>query len=115
MASTLPIMTPRYEYDVANRIHLALLKQFDETFAFSDKVLRRTDPTSVQLMSSAIWRLYLAFKDLKPFIRDQSVSDTEIRIRGIADALGEIRYEEMAICVHQNHPQQLPVNRKLVP
>jgi CHAD domain-containing protein len=97
MASTFPVTTPPYECDVANRIHLALLKRFDETFALSQKVLRRSDPSNLQLVSSAVRRLYLAFRDLKPFTADQCVFNTEIRIRGIADALGEIRYQDMAI------------------
>ena len=42
MASTLPITTPHYEHDVANRIHQRWLKRFDEMFALSYKVLRRT-------------------------------------------------------------------------
>ena len=108
IASTLPITTPCYEHDSENRIHLALLKRFDETFALSHKVLRRTDPGNVQLMGCAVRRLYLAFRDLKPFIGDQSVSGTEIKIRGIADALGEIRYQDAAILALEKVAPQAP-------
>ena len=105
MARSVPITT---HYENANRLHLALLKRFDETFALSHKVLRRTDPANVQLMSSAVRRLYLAFRDLKPFIGDQSVSNTAIKIRGIADALGEIRYQDMAILALEEVAPQTP-------
>ena len=59
-------------------------------------------------MSSAVRRLYLAFRDLKPFIADQCVSNTEVRIRGIADALGEIRYQDMAILALEEIAPQVP-------
>jgi len=48
-------------------------------------------------MSSAFRRLYLAISDLRPFITDHSLSSVEINIRRIADALDEIRYQDMAI------------------
>ena len=108
MASTFPITTPHYEHDVANGIHLVLLKRFEKTLALSHKVLRRTDPANVQFMSSAVQRLYLAFKDLKPLIADQCVSNTEVRIRDIADALSEIRCQNMAILALEEVTPQAP-------
>lgn len=108
MARTFSITVPPYDHGVTNRIHRALLQQFDETFALSHKVLRRTDAANIQLMSSAFRRLYLAISDLRPFITDHSLSSVEINIRGIADALDEIRYQDMAIQALEEVAPQTP-------
>jgi CHAD domain-containing protein len=97
MAQTFSIRVPHCDHYVSNRIHRALLQKFDETFALSHKVLRRTDSANIQLMSSAFRQLYLAINDLRPFITHQSLSGVEIKIRDIAGALGEIRFQDMAI------------------
>jgi CHAD domain-containing protein len=108
MARTFSITVPPDKHDVKNRIHRTLLQQFDETFALSHKVLRRTDPTNVQLMSSAFRRLFLAFSDLNPFVTDQSLVTIQINLRGIVDALGEIHYQDMAILALEEVASQAP-------
>ena len=97
MTTTFSITVPHYEHQSTNRTWRVLLREFDHAITLSDKVLRRTDHVDVRLMSSDFRRIYLAFSDLKPFITDKSLRSIEISVRSMADALGEICYQDMAI------------------
>ena len=107
MAATVSIPV-QLQHDITNRVQRGLLEQFDHTFAISDKALTRTDPGDVRQMSSAFRQLYLALSDLKPFITHESLLNFEISIRSIADALGEICYQDTAILALQEVAPQTP-------
>lgn len=107
MTKSLPFTALRYRPNASYRIHEGLLQQLDEAFALGQRELRR-DFTNVHLMSSAFRRLDLAFNDLRPFVTDQSPLTLQISIRGMADALGEIHCQDMAILALEEVAPQAP-------
>ena len=108
MTASLSITVPHYKHKTTNRIQRVLLRQFDHTITLSDKVLARTAHVDVRLMSSAFRQIYLAFSELKPFITDKSLRSIEISIRSMADALGEICYQDMAILALEEVALEIP-------
>ena len=108
MTSSFAVTVPHNEDDTTNSFLIVLLRQFDYRIKLSDKAIRQTGDGDVVLMSSAFRQLYMAFNDLRPFISNESLPCIEINIRSMADALGEICYQDMAILELEEVVPQTP-------
>src|SRR5262245_43535576 len=112
-------------YDAVHLIPKVLTEKFDQTFVFRRRAVASTDVDCIGAMSRASERLCLALNDFKPYLNQQRISFVEIKLRSIANAIGKIRNQDMAIValekvVLQTHPdiskavKHLIANRKQV-
>jgi CHAD domain-containing protein len=84
--------------DVASAgIKLVLLTRFGELSSFRDAALDWNDPEGVHSMRVASRRLRSALRDFTPYIRKQRLAPVLKQLRTIADALGEVRDQDVAI------------------
>jgi len=78
-------------------IKLVLLTRFDELCSFQAMALDWTDPEGVHSMRVASRRLRSALRDFMPYIRKRPLAPMLKQLRSIADALGEVRDQDVAI------------------
>jgi CHAD domain-containing protein len=78
-------------------IKLVLLTRFDELCSFQAMALDWTDPEGVHSMRVASRRLRSALRDFMPYIRKRPLAQMLKQLRSIADALGEVRDQDVAI------------------
>jgi CHAD domain-containing protein len=74
-----------------------LKTRFDEMCALRDRALVWSDPEGVHDMRVASRRLRGAAKDFAPYLRKRSLNDAMRHIRTLADTLGDVRDQDVAI------------------
>ena len=78
-------------------IRLVLLERFDEVLEFRDNALNWEDPEGVHSMRVASRRLRSALRDFSPYIKKRGMASTLTQIKSVADALGDVRDQDVAI------------------
>ncbi|HEU4869875.1 MAG TPA: CHAD domain-containing protein [Pyrinomonadaceae bacterium] len=78
-------------------IKLVLLTRFEELCSFQAMALDWTDPEGVHSMRVASRRLRGALRDFMPYLRKRPLAPVLKQLRSIADALGEVRDQDVAI------------------
>lgn len=78
-------------------IRLVLLTRFDEMCAFREAALDFADIEGVHDMRVASRRLRSTLRDFLPFLKKDSLKDFKDELKKIADALGNVRDEDVAI------------------
>src|ERR1051325_6000243 len=74
-----------------------LLTRFNELCGFQQAALDWSDPEGVHSMRVASRRLRSALRDFMPYLRKRSLAPALKQLRNIADALGEVREQDVAI------------------
>lgn len=92
-----PIAELDSEASAVTGIRLALLSRFDEMWALRDYALDWSDPEGVHQMRVASRRLRSATRDFIPYVRRRRLSASLQQVRAIADALGRVRDQDVAI------------------
>jgi CHAD domain-containing protein len=78
-------------------IKLVLLTRFAELREFREAALEWSDPEGVHSMRVASRRLRSALRDFMPYVRKHALSSALKSLKEIADALGEVRDQDVAI------------------
>jgi CHAD domain-containing protein len=78
-------------------IKLVLRTRFHELSGFQQAALDWTDPEGVHSMRVASRRLRSALRDFMPYLRKRPLASVLKQLRNIADALGEVRDQDVAI------------------
>ena len=92
----------------ADGIQLVLTGRLREMCAFRKKALDWTDPEGVHDMRVASRRLRSALRDFAPYLRKRQMKASLEEIKRIADALGEVRDEDVAILALEKVMQRAP-------
>ena len=94
-------------------IRLVLDGRFSEMSKFRDATLNWNDPEGVHSMRVASRRLRSALRDFAPYLRKRELTSTLRRIKQLADALGAVRDQDVAIDalekLRATAPQQVSV------
>lgn len=78
-------------------IKLVLVARFKELSALREGALEWSDPEGVHSMRVASRRLRSVLRDCTPYLRKRSLTSIQKEIRSLADALGEVRDQDVAI------------------
>jgi len=78
-------------------VKLVLLTRFEELVGFQEAALNWTDPEGVHSMRVASRRLRSALRDFAPYVRKRPLASVLKQLRRIADSLGEVRDQDVAI------------------
>ena len=78
-------------------IKLVLVTRFEELYGFHDAALDWSDPEGVHSMRVASRRLRSALRDFLPYVRKRGLTSVQKRLKSVADALGEVRDQDVAI------------------
>ncbi|HKP82900.1 MAG TPA: CHAD domain-containing protein [Pyrinomonadaceae bacterium] len=78
-------------------IKLVLVTRFEELYGFHELALDWSDPEGVHSMRVASRRLRSALRDFTPYLRKRALSGVLKELKDIADALGEVRDQDVAI------------------
>lgn len=78
-------------------IKLVLVTRFEELYGFHDTALDWSDPEGVHSMRVASRRLRSALRDFLPYVRKRGLISVQKRLKSVADALGEVRDQDVAI------------------
>lgn len=81
----------------AESIRLVLLVRFEEMCALRDHALEWSDPEGVHDMRVSSRRLRGALRDFTPYLHQRKLSTVLEQIQNIADALGAVRDQDVAI------------------
>lgn len=85
------------EGNAAGEIRRVLCARLDEMCGFRAQALDWSDPEGVHDMRVASRRLRSALKDFKPYLRQRKLSSAAADLKRVADALGAVRDEDVAI------------------
>lgn len=89
-------------------IKLVLLTRFNELSGFQQAALNWTDPEGVHSMRVASRRLRSALRDFMPYLRKRPLASALKQLRHLADALGEVRDQDVAIAALEKMAAQAP-------
>lgn len=78
-------------------IKLVLITRFGELYDLRDAALDWTDPEGVHSMRVASRRLRSALRDFLPYVRKRNLTSVQKQMKNIADALGNVRDEDVAM------------------
>jgi len=78
-------------------IRLVVITRLAELSALREKALAWSDPEGVHDMRVASRRLRTALRDFMPYLRKRRISASLQRIKAMADALGKVRDQDVAI------------------
>lgn len=78
-------------------IKLVLLTRFGELCSFREAALDWSDPEGVHSMRVASRRLRSALRDFMPYVRKRAISSALKSLKEIADTLGEVRDQDVAL------------------
>jgi CHAD domain-containing protein len=81
----------------ADAIHLVLITRFEEMCALRDHALDWSDPEGVHDMRVSSRRLRGALRDFAPYLHKRKLSIALKQLREVADALGAVRDQDVAI------------------
>ena len=89
----------------ATGIKLVLITRFGEMYDFREAALDWSDPEGVHSMRVASRRLRSAFRDFTPYLRKRGLTSVQKQMKILADALGEVRDQDVAImALEKIHP-----------
>src|SRR6266536_2221294 len=97
MAKAKQIATIDFDGAADLGMRLALTSRLEEMSALKERVLDWSGPEGVHDMRVASRRLRSALRDFLPYLRKRRLASSINRIREIADALGQIRDQDVAI------------------
>src|SRR5262245_2683909 len=83
--------------EAASAIHAVLTTRVGELVELRKKALNGTDADGVHDMRVAARRLRSVLSDFTPYLRKNHMNSSLKEIKGIADALGEVRDHDVAI------------------
>jgi len=89
-------------------IQRALIQRFDEMCTFRADALDWEDPAGVHSMRVASRRLRSALRSFLPYLNEAALSPVVKQIKTIADILGEVRDQDVAIEALQDLSKQAP-------
>ena len=89
-------------------IRQALAERFGEMYALRHSALKWKDPEGVHSMRVASRRLRSAFGDFAPYLNKRRLLSPLKEIRTIADALGEVRDQDVALMALEEIAKQAP-------
>jgi CHAD domain-containing protein len=89
-------------------IRLVLVKRFEEMHDLHEAALDWSDPEGVHSMRVASRRLRSALKDFMPYLRKRGLTSILKQMKNFADALGEVRDQDVAIPALQKIGAQAP-------
>jgi CHAD domain-containing protein len=78
-------------------INPVLITRFEEMGALREGALNWSDPEGVHSMRVASRRLRSALRDFMPYLRKRGLTSSLKQIKSLADALGEVRDQDVAI------------------
>ena len=78
-------------------IKLVLVTRFEELYGFHEAALDWSDPEGVHSMRVASRRLRSALRDFMPYLRKRGFTSVQKQLKNVADALGEVRDQDVAI------------------
>jgi CHAD domain-containing protein len=78
-------------------IKLVLVTRFGELLGLREAALDWSDPEGVHSMRVASRRLRSALRDFMPFLRKRGLTSVQKELRNIADALGDVRDQDVAL------------------
>ncbi len=93
-------------------IQLVLTGRLKEMCALRKKALDWSDPEGVHDMRVASRRLRSALRDFKPYLRKRRLKASLVEIQNLADALGRVRDEDVAIMALEKIMQKAPAEFK---
>lgn len=97
------------EASAADGIRLVLLARLNEVCQFRAAALDWSDPEGVHDMRVAARRLRSALKDFKPYLRQgRKLASSASELKRIADALGEVRDQDVAIIALEKLQNEAP-------
>lgn len=91
-------------------IKLVLIGRFAEMRKLRSDALNWEDPEGVHSMRVASRRLRSALRDFMPYLRKRGLSSTAKQIREIADALGGVRDQDVAIMALEKLNSEAPAD-----
>src|SRR5882724_8206200 len=97
MAKSKNIAGINSEAAAVEAIRSVLITRFEEVCALRDHALDWSDPEGVHDMRVSSRRLRGALRDFMPYLHKHGLSATLKEIRKIADALGDVRDQDVAI------------------
>lgn len=92
----------------AEGIRLVLQTRFEEMYALPKAAMNWDDPEGVHSMRVASRRLRSALRDFTPYLRKSGLRTLQKEIRSIADALGEVRDQDVAIMALEKTAARAP-------
>jgi CHAD domain-containing protein len=96
-------------------IQLVLLKRFDELLEYRRDALNFDDSEGVHSMRVASRRLRSALRDFSPYIKKRGLTMTLKKIKTVADALGDVRDQDVAIeALQELAPKTSPSVAKVI-
>jgi CHAD domain-containing protein len=81
----------------AAAIRLVLITRFEEVCALREQALKWSDPEGVHDMRVSSRRLRGALRDFMPYLRKRKLSPVLEQLKNLADALGAVRDQDVAI------------------
>lgn len=78
-------------------IKLVLTTRFGELYDLRETALDWSDPEGVHSMRVASRRLRSALRDFVPYLRQRGISSIQKQLKTLADALGDVRDQDVAI------------------
>src|SRR5829696_9646391 len=97
MAKAKRIRGLRSDMPATAGIRLVLISRLGEMQGWRDAALDWTDPEGVHSMRVASRRLRSILRDFTPYLRKRALSGVLKELKDIADALGEVRDQDVAI------------------
>jgi CHAD domain-containing protein len=91
-------------------IKLVLVTRFHELCGFQQAALDWTDPEGVHSMRVASRRLRSALRDFMPYLRKRPLAQVLKQLRHIADTLGAVRDQDVAIAALEKMASQAPAD-----
>ena len=89
-------------------MRLVLVTRFEELYHFREAALDWSDPEGVHSMRVASRRLRSALRDFTPYLHKRRLSSVLKSLRDIADALGEVRDQDVAIMALEKLQTHMP-------
>jgi CHAD domain-containing protein len=89
-------------------IKLALVTRFRELYVLREAALDWSDPEGVHSMRVASRRLRSALRDFMPYLRKRGLASVIKELKTLADALGQVRDQDVAIMVLENLESHAP-------
>ena len=89
---------------------LVLVERFEELCAFRDAALNWSDPEGVHSMRVASRRLRGAVRDFTPYLRKRDLTSIQKQLRSLADALGEVRDQDVGIMALEKIAKHAPAD-----
>jgi CHAD domain-containing protein len=85
-----------------------LVTRFEEVYGFQEIALDWSDPEGVHSMRVASRRLRSALRDFQPYLRKRGLASIQKRLRDLADTLGEVRDQDVAIIALEELEKRSP-------